>query len=451
MEAILVKKTYILTLSAFVLLGATAQSYAMSEKTPTAEATESAAAVESMAAVNVDTNSAATDRDRDRDEIFEQRMIQQCIEEIKADNSALVRQFIKNGAPLETIIERADICKHPDGAASTLLDIYSAMIKPILDYKPSLAPSESEQALMSLCKKESDRLDNKQSKFYINTIKLLLAAGTSTEIQDENGNTALALAIQHNQIDKIRMLISAGASLNTKNHHGQTPLDIVRINLHPGFENFIQPIKNWLENAVNGKRYSARIPCALEQYLPLPTAITTIVQNYIDEYALFYNHEWVKYHPEWEKLDEVIGLDDQTKKDIIKGAQELLKASNLLDERIQTLASRCYTIDTELKPHLQNIDPLIDLVLGYDLAHFTQDEYTHQNIRSRVSERRAINTHLQPHFPEVTPINIALDYTAGELAGDYALENDSHESAEAGNLIFAPGEGKLGEEYADPF
>ena len=58
----------------------------------------------------------------------------------------------------------------------------------------------------------------------------LIAKGADLDIQDENGNTALMIAVRkgYGHIQGAKRLIDRGANLDLKNKQGQTAEDIVR-------------------------------------------------------------------------------------------------------------------------------------------------------------------------------------------------------------------------------
>jgi len=83
--------------------------------------------------------------------------------------------------------------------------------------------------MSSLGKKNSTELFNliKNQAYNVNKItkiNLLIKARADLNIQDENGNTALILAIQRNYIDIVKLLIEEGANLNIVNSNNVTAL-----------------------------------------------------------------------------------------------------------------------------------------------------------------------------------------------------------------------------------
>lgn len=52
-------------------------------------------------------------------------------------------------------------------------------------------------------------------------IRLLLARGADCNSQDSNGNTALHMAVIHNQLDMFDLIYNVGASLKIKNRRGK--------------------------------------------------------------------------------------------------------------------------------------------------------------------------------------------------------------------------------------
>lgn len=58
------------------------------------------------------------------------------------------------------------------------------------------------------------------------TVKIMIAAGISTEVTDSDGNTPLLLAMRSGCIETVRTLIEARANLNARNLKQQTPLMI---------------------------------------------------------------------------------------------------------------------------------------------------------------------------------------------------------------------------------
>jgi uncharacterized protein len=78
----------------------------------------------------------------------------------------------------------------------------------------------------------------------VSGLQSALAGNVDVDAFDENGETALILAIQHNRVEAVRMLLAHGANPNTPDAHGHTPIRAARIR-----DNFA--IKTALER--NGK------------------------------------------------------------------------------------------------------------------------------------------------------------------------------------------------------
>jgi ankyrin repeat protein len=61
----------------------------------------------------------------------------------------------------------------------------------------------------------------------VEAVKVLLEAGADPNVQlDDDGNTALHLAAQRNDLEMIRTLVEGKAVIETYNWTGQTPLNV---------------------------------------------------------------------------------------------------------------------------------------------------------------------------------------------------------------------------------
>jgi ankyrin repeat protein len=78
----------------------------------------------------------------------------------------------------------------------------------------------------------------------VKALQSALAGNVAVDAFDENGETALVLAIQHSHVEAVRALLAHGANPNTPDSHGLTPIRAARIR-----DNFA--IKTALEH--NGK------------------------------------------------------------------------------------------------------------------------------------------------------------------------------------------------------
>jgi ankyrin repeat protein len=74
-------------------------------------------------------------------------------------------------------------------------------------------------------------------------VKVMLAAGADPNVQlDDDGNTALHLAAQRNDLEMIRALAEGKANLEAYNWTGQTPLNIAEDNAEKAKDkNFVDP------------------------------------------------------------------------------------------------------------------------------------------------------------------------------------------------------------------
>jgi ankyrin repeat protein len=60
------------------------------------------------------------------------------------------------------------------------------------------------------------------------SLRVLLAAHADANLQDNDGNTALMLAVQFGTADQVRALIAAGANVNSRNKRGESALDLAK-------------------------------------------------------------------------------------------------------------------------------------------------------------------------------------------------------------------------------
>jgi len=64
------------------------------------------------------------------------------------------------------------------------------------------------------------------SRYNIQTVRLLIAAGADVNAKDEDGNTALMIATSRGHVRTVELLIEAGADVNAKDKNGRTALMI---------------------------------------------------------------------------------------------------------------------------------------------------------------------------------------------------------------------------------
>jgi ankyrin repeat protein len=77
---------------------------------------------------------------------------------------------------------------------------------------------------LHLAAAESDHLD---------TVKVLLANHATVNIENDDGDTPLHLAVQKPQPKATEALLGAGADANYKNIHGETPLHLAVVSEDP--------------------------------------------------------------------------------------------------------------------------------------------------------------------------------------------------------------------------
>ena len=64
---------------------------------------------------------------------------------------------------------------------------------------------------------------------YLELVQLLVRQGADTTIQNNDGNTPLHLAVKTGHIEAIEFLVRQGASITIKNNDGDTPFDLAKI------------------------------------------------------------------------------------------------------------------------------------------------------------------------------------------------------------------------------
>ena len=73
-------------------------------------------------------------------------------------------------------------------------------------------------------KDEEDALLMAAARGDLPVVEAALAAGTSPDVQGQDGFSALQLAAQEFQVEAARMLLEAGATVDLTNRYGNTPL-----------------------------------------------------------------------------------------------------------------------------------------------------------------------------------------------------------------------------------
>jgi uncharacterized protein len=82
------------------------------------------------------------------------------------------------------------------------------------------------------------------------TVKRLLEQGVKADVRDEQGRTALLLAVRHNQVETARLLIEAGADVNAQDSMQDSPL------LYAGAEGRLEILRLILKAKPNFKVYN---------------------------------------------------------------------------------------------------------------------------------------------------------------------------------------------------
>ena len=96
----------------------------------------------------------------------------------------------------------------------------------------------TEQVRMKLAKRDANGLDSYTNRFPLNNkdeglcAKVLIEGGADVNVPDVDGNTALILAAQNNQVACISYILNAGAFVNEANHYGETPIMMASENGH---------------------------------------------------------------------------------------------------------------------------------------------------------------------------------------------------------------------------
>jgi ankyrin repeat protein len=63
----------------------------------------------------------------------------------------------------------------------------------------------------------------------VSGLQAAFASNVDVNAPDENGETALILAIQNNRVEAVRALLAHGANPNTADARGRTPLRAARV------------------------------------------------------------------------------------------------------------------------------------------------------------------------------------------------------------------------------
>ena len=60
-------------------------------------------------------------------------------------------------------------------------------------------------------------------------VRMLIKAGASLDLRNDDGWTALHHAAEHDKSDAAKILIEAGADVSARDNKGRTPLDVARL------------------------------------------------------------------------------------------------------------------------------------------------------------------------------------------------------------------------------
>lgn len=157
-----------------------------------------------------------------------------------------------------------------------------------------------------------------KSKFYDGAVEMLLTAGASVDLQNSNGETALMTALLNRNSARVRMLVLAGADLSTlKYHNGQ--YTALRLAEEIGLQDVIDKAQEE-KDAYLQKHCRGVLSLALEELMSRD--VSNLVKEYDNECAF-------------------------------------------LDQRSRALAERRRALRVQVRPSLQDIDPVADLVIDY--------------------------------------------------------------------------------------
>jgi uncharacterized protein len=109
--------------------------------------------------------------------------------------------------------------KEKDSAVDSVKEGDIPKIKKLLDTGFDINTAKEDGTTMLMLLSIDLNVDNMSEM-----IEFLIGSGADTEIEDENGNTALNLAVRQGNKGAAEQLVFAGADVDTMNHAGWTPL-----------------------------------------------------------------------------------------------------------------------------------------------------------------------------------------------------------------------------------